>query len=196
MSTPLNLVYNKYNEELKPLVSEIEGRLEKFEEPLLTNLMAQFDYVALSVTETDENNKNLYLQQALSHLDIAVTNSYQYLIYALVHKNNLFKKRCGGKKGIAKLADGKYFGELKVLEKQGNAKVRKGIEIDDCDAGEYFKEAYNYYTKQEIILEKLAVASIAHKGKSKLWIFIGWIISIAISVIIGYCINNCLNGML
>lgn len=35
MIESLNPIYTKYNEELKTKVSEIEGRLETFEEPLL-----------------------------------------------------------------------------------------------------------------------------------------------------------------
>lgn len=38
MTQDLKPIYLKYNKKLKPLISEIEGRLELFEEPLLTNL--------------------------------------------------------------------------------------------------------------------------------------------------------------
>ena len=196
MTTPLNLVYNKYNKELKPLVSEIEGRLEKFEEPLLMNLMAQFDYVALSILEDDSNKQRLYLQQALSHLDIAVTNSYQYLVYALAKKNNIFKKRCGGEKGIAKLSDGKYIGKYKSLDKKGKANVRKGLTMEVCDAGVYFKEAYECYIEQETILEKLAIVSITRKKSFKSCIIIRGLFSIIISIIAGCIVNTWLNGML
>ena len=192
MTVHINTIYDKYNKELKPLISEIEGRLERFEEPLLINLMAQFDYVSLAILEDDSKQQNIYLQQALSHLDIAITNSYQYLIYALVHKNRLFKKRCGGKKGIAKLADGKYVGEFISLEKKGKNHVRRGMKLDDCNSYPYFKEAYDCYIKQEIILEKLAAVSITNQKLNKFWTVVGWIVSILISVIVGCCVNSCL----
>ena len=32
-------LFDKYNSQLKPLVAKIEGRFEKFETPLLENLM-------------------------------------------------------------------------------------------------------------------------------------------------------------
>ena len=82
-------LYNKYNDTLRPLVSEIEGRNEYFEAPLLINMASMFDFIALSSIDED-----YYLEKASYHLDLCISQSYQYLIKNLDEKVNAFEKRC------------------------------------------------------------------------------------------------------
>lgn len=50
MNSDFSELYSRYNDVLKPLVSEIEGRLEQFEEPLLKNLFYFFDSLVLAAS--------------------------------------------------------------------------------------------------------------------------------------------------
>lgn len=191
MLESLNSIYTKYNEELKPKVSEIEGRLETFEEPLLGRVMEQFDYVALFVVEKDEELKDMYLSQAITSLDLAVSASYQYLIYALVKKIKDFKKRYGGKKCIERLSDGDYAGNFQKLEKNARMAVREGNSLDDYDALPFYKNAYESYTNMEQIVELMPIAKVK-RGKL-IWTIVAAITSIAISVLVGIVVERLLS---
>lgn len=61
-------LYDRYNSTLRPLVSEIEGRNEYFEEPLLVNVASMFDHIALS--DANPENSSYHINQAVSHLDL------------------------------------------------------------------------------------------------------------------------------
>lgn len=193
MIESLNPIYTKYNEELKPKVSEIEGRLETFEEPLLGRVMEQFDYVALFVIEKDEELKDMYLSQAIASLDLAVSASYQYLIYALVKKIKSFKKRYGGKKCIERLSDGDYAGDFQKLEENARMAVREGNSLDDYDALPFYKDAYESYTNLEQIVELMPIAKVK-RGKLFRTI-VSAIMSIAISVGVGIGVERLLSGV-
>ena len=41
-------IFQKYNNDLKPLISEIEGRVERFSQPLLLNIASVYDYMSIS----------------------------------------------------------------------------------------------------------------------------------------------------
>ena len=58
-------LYDRYNSTLRPLVSEIEGRNEYFEEPLLINVASMFDFIALSEVYDDD-----CLEKASYHLNL------------------------------------------------------------------------------------------------------------------------------
>lgn len=187
----LNPIYVKYNEELKPLVSEIEGRLETFEEPLLERIMEQFDYVALFVDEKDEELKSMYLLQAMTSLKLAVSASYQYLVYALLKKISLFKKRYGGKEAIERLSDGEYAGLFEKLEKNIQKNVRKGCRVDDNEALPYYKEAYEACVEQEQIVELMSVARV--KKQKLVYSIVAALMSIAVSVGVGFWVERFLS---
>ncbi|MBQ8239700.1 MAG: hypothetical protein IJZ38_02510 [Bacteroides sp.] len=191
MMDSLNPIYVKYNEELKPLVSEIEGRLETFEEPLLERIMEQFDYVALFVDEKDEELKSMYLLQAMTSLKLAVSASYQYLVYALLKKISLFKKRYGGKEAIERLSDGEYAGLFEKLEKNIQKNVRKGCRVDDNEALPYYKEAYEACVEQEQIVELMSVARV--KKQKLVYSIVAALMSIAVSVGVGFWVERFLS---
>ena len=191
MMDSLNPIYVKYNEELKPLVSEIEGRLETFEEPLLERIMEQFDYVALFVDEKDEELKSMYLLQAMTSLKLAVSASYQYLVYALLKKISLFKKRYGGKEAIERLSDGEYAGLFEKLEKNIQKNVRKGCRVDDNEALPYYKEAYEACAEQEQIVELMSVARV--KKQKLVYSIVAALMSIAVSVGVGFWVERFLS---
>ena len=181
-------LYNRYNEELRPLVSEVEGRLERFEGPLLENLASQFDYVALYKFHGDEK----YKAKANEYLSKAISNSYLYIIYALMRDIRKFERRGGlsvMKSQNNTFADAVEFEKLKKSARQA---YKKGLKLEDQLSLEYNKEAYIACSKLEKYTTKY---SLEFLGKPSTKIlnalkFLGSVvISVGVPVGIEYLIN-------
>ncbi len=181
-------LYNRYNETLRPLVSEIEGRNEYFEEPLLINIASMFDFIALNNIE--ENDSLSYLEQATYHLELCISQSYQYLIKNLDEKMSAFEKRCNAS-DLNIVDSGKFIGEYISLKNDAKENVRSGCSRDDIDALSYYESAYKAYSKIEKLIDRELPIQIMHntRKKSRIWTFIGWGSSIFISVVVGKLAN-------
>ena len=191
MHPQIAVLYNKYNETLRPLVSEIEGRNERFEEPLLLNIASMFDSIALSEADTDENKCESQVSQAMSYLDISISQSYQYLIKNLDEKMIAFEKRCNASdRGI--LDRGQFIGKYNSLRSQAKQCVRKGRNKDDLHALADYESAYKHYSKIEKLIDRELPVQVMQNTRrnSHCWTFIGWISGIFISVVVGKIVNN------
>ena len=179
-------LYNRYNETLRPLVSEIEGRNEYFEEPLLINVATMFDFIAISNVYDDD-----CLEKASYHLNLCISQSYQYLIKNLDEKMNAFEKRCNvPDRNI--LDEGKFIGEYTSLKKEAQECVRRGRKKEDIDALDDYATAYNRYSKIENLIDRELPVQIMHNTRrnSRISTMIGWVLSILISVTIGKLANT------
>lgn len=181
-------LYNRYNEELRPLVSEVEGRLERFEGPLLENLASQFDYVALYKFHGDEK----YKAKANEYLSKAISNSYLYIIYALMRDIRKFERRGGlsvMKSQNSTSADAAEFEELRKSAKQA---YRKGLKLDDLSALKLNKKAYEACTKLEYYTYKYSFELLG-KSFSKLLAALKIIISVGVSVAVSMSADYLVN---
>ena len=179
-------LYNRYNDTLRPLVSEIEGRNEYFEEPLLINVASMFDFIALSEVYDDD-----CLEKASYHLNLCISQSYQYLIKNLDEKMNAFERRCNvSDRNI--LDKGKFIGKYTSLKKEAQECVRRGRKKKDIDALDDYATAYNRYSKIENLIDRELPVQIMHNTRknSRISTIIGWILSILISVTIGKLANT------
>ena len=184
-------LYKKYNETLRPLVSEIEGRNERFEEPLLLNIASMFDSIALSEADTNKEECVSQVSQAKSYLDISISQSYQYLIKNLYEKMIAFEKRCNA--SDRKILDrGKFIGKYNSLRNQAKEYVRTGRNKDDLLALKDYESAYKLYSKIEKLIDRELPVQVMQNTKkvSIIWTIMGWISSIIISVIVGKIVNN------
>ena len=86
-------LYQKYNTVLKPLISEQEGRLETFAAPLLESLSRMLDAVSLADACDEEGQKSKYVTVADEALDLSISYSYQYLIFALQKNIAAFEEK-------------------------------------------------------------------------------------------------------
>lgn len=187
MSPDFRKSYTRYNNVLKPLVSEIEGRLEQFEEPLLTNLFYFFDCLALSAF-SDEQGKSQYLSQGERYLDTCISVSYQYLIYALEVKMQAFGKQTRNV-DLNMFEDGRFIGRFTELKRKAEGAVRMGERAEDHVAGlPSYKEAYEYYLKLEKLVDNQKPNLVlAQYRKSNLGVKIfQWVSGVLISVAAGY----------
>jgi hypothetical protein len=178
-------LYNKYNKELRPLISEVEGRIEYFEEPLLENIASEFDALALS-TSCSEEFKLLYIEQADKFLDISISQSYQYIIKYLDEKMCAFEKRCDISKCTI-IDNGKFYNNYVNFKNRAVEYVRKGRKKDDFIALGDYKIAYDEYSKiEELIDSNLPLQVIMTTKKTSIFSnILLWFLSIIISVIIG-----------
>lgn len=181
-------LYNRYNHTLRPLVSEIEGRIEHFEEPLLINVASMFDSIALSDGVNADTETSL--EQASCYLDLCISLSYQYLIKSLDEKVNAFEKRCSSSDRNI-LDGGNFIGRYRQLKDEAYNHTRIGREKDDINAISDYAKAYRAYSNIEKLIDReLPVQIMQHtRSSSRVWTILGWIISIVISVAFGKIIS-------
>ena len=191
MNPQIAVLYKNYNETLRPLVSEIEGRNERFEEPLLLNIASMFDSIALSEADANEKNSEFQVSQAMSYLNISISQSYQYLIKNLDEKMSAFEKRCNAS-DLRILDRGQFVGKYNSLRSKAKEFVRKGCNKDDLDALVDYKSAYELYSEIEKLIDReLPVQVMLNtRKKSIFWTVIGGLSSIFASVLVGKIVNN------
>lgn len=179
-------LYNRYNKILRPLVSEIEGRNEHFEEPLLLDVASMYDSIALSATCTNEEKCDSYLNKASDFLDLSISHSYQYLIKNLDEKMMAFEKRCNASDRNL-LDGGKFVGKYVSLKQEAKKYVRNGCKKNDVDALKDYQLAYKSYSDIEKLIDRELPVQIMQNTRktSCIWAIVGWIVSILISVAIG-----------
>ena len=177
-------IFRKYNEQLKPLISEIEGRLEHFCPSLLLNLAAVFDYMSIAAVEGQDSP--LLMKNADSYLDLCISQSYMTLIYAIKKNTDAFEKDLG-KKGMSKLDNGRFIGHYTELKKRRNTLLKKAKNMKEEEALPIFKEIYEVVTKMEEMVnhEKSNISIIQSEVSSWASTCIKWGLSIAISVFVG-----------
>lgn len=190
-------IYCRYNDILRPLVSEIEGRNESFEEPLLNDVASMFDAIALSESDISVEKRETTLKQAWAFLDLSISHGYQYLIRNLDGKMNAFEKKCKSS-DRAILDEGKFVGKYSKLKKEAKDNVREGRKKDDITALPYYKDAYDAYVKIEKLVDrKLPFQIMQHaRRSSKIWTIVGWIVSILISVVVGKVVSEYSNEII
>lgn len=180
-------LYNRYNKTLRPLVSEIEGRNEYFEEPLLLDISQMFDAMALAECgRLSDDERKTMLALASSSMDLSVSHSYQYLIRNLDEKVKSFEKRCNA--ADQNLLDGgKFIGKYITLKKSAREAVRIARKKDDAMALSDYKCAYDTYSKMEKMIDRELPVQIMYNTRrnSIMWSVIGWIVSIAVSYVCG-----------
>ena len=182
-------VFLKYNEELKPLISEIEGRVERFSQPLLMNLASVFDYLSISAAEGQDSQKNL--DEANKMLDLCISQSYMSLIYAIRNNTDAFEKSVG-KAGMKKLDNGHFIGPYTNLRKQRNSLMSQAECQDEREAKPLFEQAYKVVTRMEAMVnkEKPNLSIVQSEKLSMIGTLLRWVLSIAISVLVGLLVNH------
>lgn len=180
-------LYNRYNNTLRPLVSEIEGRNEYFEEPLLLDITQMFDAMALTECgELSEKERNSMIALASSCMDLSISHSYQYLIKSLDEKVKCFEKRCNASDRNI-LDGGKFIGKYIALRDSARKAVRIARKQDDAVALSDYKQAYVDYSKIEKMVDRELPVQIMHNTRknSMIWTVIGWIVSVSVSIVCG-----------
>lgn len=163
-------LYDRYNGELRPLVAEVEGRLEKFEEPLLQNIYKFFN----SIVEGDNN-------AAKDAMNLCVMQSYKYLSYALFPQIIKFKK-CYSSNQLQPLLQGSFVGQFLAKIKQAKTALKSAD----------YKLSYQELSDAEILIISASPELIGSISKTKEFYVsaVKWIASVAISIIVGGYVGN------
>lgn len=181
-------IYEKYNGELRPLISEFEGREEQFEEPILKSMAYVVDELSLCVQEEDPNKQQVHFEAAQQNLDEAVINSYKYLTYSHHKRLKKFKRRFS-RRQLELFDNGKFVGSF-------SANSDKAEELTRCahkhkvllEAKEEFKQAYRLYSDLEHEISKFESegASLQPRAVSIFLTVVKMVISVAVSVAVAY----------
>lgn len=180
--TPL---YDKYNQVLKPLISQYESRNESFVTPLLNDLSDFFDAIA-SYSEGEFNGdlevKKSCFQDAESSLLSAVKSCRLYLIATLTLVVKKFKNRFSTII-LMTLDKGKFIGKFNALYQ--TAKKSKNSDIE---------KTYNSLIELEKLINEVKIDALVHsllvENKYVFWGKV--VITILISIIVNYIILKAL----
>lgn len=183
-----NPIFRKYNEQLKPLISEIEGREERFSQPLLLNLAGVYDYMSIAAAEGQDCMK--CMAEADGLVDLCISQSYMSLVYSIRKNTDAFEENLG-KKGLRKLDNGHFVGKYLGLKKRRKELLKKAKDIDERQALPLFKEAYEVVTDMEKMVnhERANMRLIQTETSSWMATAVKWILSVAISVAAGVVVK-------
>ena len=183
-----NPIFRKYNEQLKPLISEIEGREERFSQPLLLNLAGVYDYMSIAAAEGQDSKE--CLEKADELVDLCIAQSYMSLIYAIRKNTDAFEKSLG-KKGLRRLDNGQFVGRYLELKMKRKELLKKARYIEERQALPLFKNAYEVVTEMEdMVNHGKANMSLIQTETSSWWATaVKWILSVIISVVAGVVVK-------
>ena len=198
-------LFNKYNEQLKPLVAQIEGRFEKFETPLLENLMHYWEAIVLLHDEEHKDDAAIW-DKAEKVLDESISQSHVYLISGYKDDVRDFERHTS-KHARRMFRDGLFLGEYNKLKKEAETNVRltnktrhrkwnlKRSLPDFIKTKQYNENAYMAYRGlSEKINDQDTAAFLYHSEQlSTIWTVVGWILGIGISILAGVYVKPVIN---
>lgn len=117
LNPQLKPLYDRYCSELKPLIAEYESRNENFVTPLLHDIPAMFDNIALYEKASTAEEKEEYMMDAEKCLDSAIENLRICLVASMMEDVNQFKSQFS-REILDTLDDGKFCGKFFRLEKE------------------------------------------------------------------------------
>lgn len=185
-------LYDKYNIVLKPLISEQEGRLETFAAPLLESLSRMLDAVSLADACDDDGHITKYVKVADEALDLSISYSYQYLIYALQKNIETFEERAP--QNVRNRINGGKFAGPYESQKNRIVQLLKTCDQqnDDIKSLPLYKEAYHQLIELERLVNdhhtELVIAEEGKKSWMRTLILKG--LGIVISVFVGIVVGN------
>lgn len=197
MDERFNSLFDKYNSQLKPLVAKIEGRFEKFETPLLENLMAFWEsIVQLHLPQNAQNN--MLLEQADRKLDESISQSYVYMISGYKDDVKDFERHTS-KRTRRSFKGGLFLSDYNKWKKEANDNVRltnktrhrkwnlKYSFPDFLNSYNSNEKAYNAYREISEMITDQDTAAVLYRSErmSSVWSLLGWVAGVGISVLAG-----------
>lgn len=186
-------LYAKYNDELRPLISEFEGREEQFEEPILKSMAYVVDELSLCIQEENTDEQDGHHLKAEHYLEEAIVNSYKYLVYSQHKSLKKFKRRFA-KKQLELFENGKFIGKFSADSKKAKKCTRRACKQEDIlNAKNDFKQSYKLYSdlEHEISRFESAGAALQPLATSVVWTIVKMVLSVAVSIGVACCFSNC-----
>lgn len=151
-------LYKDYNTIIKPLIAEIEARMEQFPLPLFNEIRALHDHIARCYSDgmTLERKKK-EIQKAHRHIVRIVLDCYKYLNLTL-HDSLLLFERQTKNVDLTVLKNGMFYPEYKSLRIKAIQTVRKAKSWESMDSDSalnIYQESYNLYTQIETLIDEV-----------------------------------------
>lgn len=151
-------LYKDYNAVIKPLIAEVEARIEQFPLPLFNEIRALHDHISRCYTDgiTDKQISE-ETEKAHRHVVRIMLDCYKYLNLTL-HDSLLLFERQTKHVDLTVLKDGTFYPAYKSLRIRAIQAVRKakGLEsVDTYSALDAYQESYNLYTELEQLLDEV-----------------------------------------
>jgi hypothetical protein len=175
-------IYVDYLQRLKPLIAELEGRMEEFEEPLLENISDMFDYICEAELVDNPKKQEENLSLAKEKLDLAVQQSYMYLSYAIWNTVILPFEKHLSKEDRESLEEGNFVGKYDSLRKNVVEIVKQSRKEKTIMSVDYSKAYEDLKQMESMILQHNQMLYTSNQKKStltKMWLEL--VISIAAS---------------
>lgn len=207
MDKRFEALFDKYNEQLKPLVAQIEGRYEKFEAPLLENLMDYWECI-VQLHQPGHEQDDTLLQKADEKLSESISQSFVYMIGAYQDEVMGFEKHTSKRMRLL-FEGGAFLGDYNKLKKTASDNIKcakktrrrkwylKHGEPDFVRSYQWNEAAYNAYRELSERIIGQNTTALLHKSltPSTVWSAIGWIIGVGISVAAGIYVKNIVNWL-
>ena len=184
----LTLLYQTYNEIIKPLIAEIEVRYEQFPTPIFNEIRAFNDHIARcyrkSISSEDIENE---LKKAQGHIERIILDCYKFLNVEL-HKNVVkrFDKRTKGV-DLGTINNGTFFTIYSEAKKFINIHLKEAklLEVQDKEKSlKEFELVYNKFSELETFLidnERYICWARTRYYSNKILKLLGWLLAAIIS---------------
>lgn len=153
----IEVLYEVYNNEVKPLLALVEATYEAFPVQVLNEIRAFNDHLSRCyVSSLDSESIDHEMDKAKSHLKRIRFDCFKFLNVFLHDKVSRFEKQTRNT-NLSVISNGDFFIQFNKLNKGAILAVRdaKRLEHTNSDrAFEKFEEAYNLYTDLENLIDE------------------------------------------
>lgn len=151
-------LYRDYNTVIKPLIAEIEARMEQFPLPLFNEIRALHDHIARCYLDgITVERKSEEVQKARRHIVRIILDCYKYLNLTL-HESLLLFERQTKNIDLTVLKNGEFYPKYRSLRIEAIQAVRraKALESMNLDSAlDAYQESYNFYTRIETLIDEI-----------------------------------------
>ena len=149
-------LYRDYNVVIKPLIAEVEARIEQFPLPLFNEIRALHDHIARCYSD-DITSEQIAMEteKAQRHVIRIMLDCYKCLNLTL-HDSLLLFERQTKHVDLTVLKDGTFYPAYKSLRVRAIQTIRKAKTLESVDtdsALDAYQESYNLYTELEMLIE-------------------------------------------
>lgn len=191
-------LYRDYNTVIKPLIAEIEARMEQFPLPLFNEIRALHDHISRCYMDNIASSQiDKEIEKAHRHVVRIILDCYKYLNLAL-HDSLLLFERQTKNVDLTVLKNGTFYPKYKSLRTETIQTLRKAkcLESREIDrALELYEQSYNLYTDLELLIDEITPdvhwARVRFSVRKGLQIFL-WILSAVASGIVSILLTSLL----
>lgn len=151
-------LYQDYNTVIKPLIAEVEARIEQFPLPLFNEIRALHDHISRCYSDNVSSEQiDSEIHKAERHVVRIMLDCYKCLNLSLHDEVLLFEKQTKHI-DLTVLQDGTFYPRYKTLRMKAIQTVRKAksLESQDTNAAlDAYQQSYNVYSELETMIDSV-----------------------------------------